>query len=114
VISYAKSPFIWPLLIGVLSCAPFRTKELVQLAVTSGRNSLDSLQAHSFFNYAQHFPNGTEMAIVFITGDSDQYFGIKRRNDSLVYVENSKSIFEIGSITKTFTATGPASYIRRA
>ncbi len=104
-ISYAKSPFIWFLLIGVLSCAPIRSKELVQLPLTSGRNSLDSLQARSVFNYAQHFPNETEMAIAFVVGDSDKYFGIKRRNDSLVYIENSKSIFEIGSITKTFTAT---------
>jgi CubicO group peptidase (beta-lactamase class C family) len=105
VISYVRSPFIWFLLIGAFSCAPFRSKEPVQLPVRSGRNSLDSLQAHSIFKYTQHFPNETELAIAFITGDSDEYFGIKRRNDSLVYVDNSKSIFEIGSITKTFTAT---------
>jgi CubicO group peptidase (beta-lactamase class C family) len=40
-----------------------------------------------------------------IKGDSEKYVGIERRNDSLMYVGNSDSIFEIGSITKTFTGT---------
>jgi len=103
--SFAKSPFIWFLLIVTLSCTPFRSKELVPLPVSSGRHSLDSLQACSVFNYAQYFPSETELAIVLISGDSNQYFGIKRHNDSLLYIDNSKSIFEIGSVTKTFTAT---------
>jgi CubicO group peptidase (beta-lactamase class C family) len=38
-------------------------------------------------------------------GDSEKYVGIERRNDSLVYIDNSDSVFEIGSITKTFTGT---------
>jgi CubicO group peptidase (beta-lactamase class C family) len=57
------------------------------------------------FDRAQYFPNGTQVSICIITGDSERYVGIERRHDSLVYVENSDSVFEIGSITKTFTGT---------
>ncbi len=92
-------------LIGTISCSPFRSKELAPLPVVSGGNSLDSLQAHSIFKYVQHFPNETQLAMGFIVGDSVRYVGIVRRNDSLAYIENSKLAFEIGSITKTFTAT---------
>jgi CubicO group peptidase (beta-lactamase class C family) len=66
---------------------------------------LDSSQAEIVFNYAQHFPNETQLSICIITGDSEKYVGILRRNDSLVYINNSDSVFEIGSITKTFTGT---------
>ncbi len=93
------------LLISVFSCSPIRPKELVQLPSTPSQNSLDSSQAQIIFNYAKHFPNGTELAIAFIVGDSNRYYGIRRRNDSLLYVENRAAIFEIGSVTKTFTAT---------
>jgi len=40
-----------------------------------------------------------------LDGDSEKYVGIERRNDSLVYITNMDSFFEIGSITKTFTGT---------
>ncbi len=93
------------LLIGALSCSPNRSPRLVQLPVQADHNSLDSSQAQIVFNFAQDFPNGTEIAIALIVGDSDKYYGIKRRNDSLIYVENRESVFEIGSITKCFTAT---------
>ena len=66
---------------------------------------LDSSQAQIVFTDAKHFPNGTQLSICIITGDSEKYVGILRRNDSLVYIRNSDSVFEIGSITKAFTGT---------
>jgi CubicO group peptidase (beta-lactamase class C family) len=47
-----------------------------------------------------------------MSGDSEKYIGIERRNDSLVYVNNRDSVFEIGSITKTFTGTMLAKLVR--
>jgi CubicO group peptidase (beta-lactamase class C family) len=93
------------LLVVVISCSPVRPKEPVKLPVSDNKNSLDSSQAQAVFDRAQHFPNGTQISICFITGDSEKYIGIERRNDSLVYINNSDSVFEIGSITKTFTGT---------
>ncbi len=96
---------LWLLPIGMLSCSPFHSKQLVGLPVLSNQNALDSAQAQVVFEHARHFPNETELAIAIITGDSEKYVGIRRRNDSLIYVENGDKVFEIGSITKCFTAT---------
>ncbi len=92
-------------LFAMASCSIFNAKELVKLPKTNSPNSLDSSQAQAVYDRAQYFPNGTQLSICIITGDTEKYVGIERRNDSLVYVENSDSVFEIGSITKTFTGT---------
>ncbi|MCU0453545.1 MAG: beta-lactamase family protein [Bacteroidetes bacterium] len=52
----------------------------------------------------QHFPNGSEVSISLLLGDSTTFAGIKRQNDSVICVENRTSVFEIGSVTKTVTA----------
>ncbi len=93
------------LLFGCASCSVFSHRELVKLPITGSPNSLDTSQARALFDRAQYFPNGTQLSICIITGDSEKYVGIERRNDSLIYVENRDSVFEIGSITKTFTGT---------
>jgi CubicO group peptidase (beta-lactamase class C family) len=93
------------LLISAASCAKFAPRELVKLPVSGNRDLLDSSQAQFVFTYAQHLPNETQLSICFIAGDSEKYVGILRRNDSLIYINNSDSVFGIGSITKTFTGT---------
>jgi CubicO group peptidase (beta-lactamase class C family) len=92
-------------LISAASCAKFAPKDLVNLPVSENRGLLDTSQAKAVFNYAQHFPNWTQLSLCIINGDSEKYVGVQRRNDSLVYIQNSDSVFEIGSITKTFTGT---------
>lgn len=93
------------MLLALVSCSVFGPRELVKLSITGSPNSLDSSQAQAVFDRAQYFPNGTQLSICIITGDSEKYVGIERRNDSLVYISNRDSVFEIGSITKTFTGT---------
>ena len=91
--------------LSAVSCSLFNSKELGRLPVSEYPDLLDSSQAQIVFNYAQHFPNETQLSICIITGDSEKYVGILRRNDSLVYINNSDSVFGVGSITKTFTGT---------
>ena len=81
----------------------FRSKELTRLPVTNNDNSLDSAQADNVYRYARYYPNGTLLSICIIKGNSEKYIGIERRNDSLIYIDNKDRIFEIGSITKSFT-----------
>jgi CubicO group peptidase (beta-lactamase class C family) len=92
------------LLVALVACSRLVPKELAKLPLTNASNSLDSSQARAVFDCAQYFPNGTQLSICLITSDSEKYVGIQRRNDSLVYIDNSDSAFEVGSITKTFTA----------
>ena len=91
--------------IGLISCARHDAGSLVSLQVSANGALLDSVQARRIFDFSRDLPNGTQIAICFIVRDSEKYVGILRRNDSLVYVTDSDSVFEIGSITKTFTGT---------
>ncbi len=91
--------------LSTVSCSLFGPKELARLPVSEYPGLLDSSQAQIVFNYARHFPNETQLSICIIIGDAEKFVGIERRNDSLVYINNCDSVFEIGSITKTFTGT---------
>jgi len=97
--------FFLCLLAVLTSCWRDNPTELTKLPARHTENSLDSSQAWEVFKRARYYPNGTELSICIVKGDSDKYIGVERRNDSLVYIENSDSVFEIGSITKTFTGT---------
>jgi len=88
-----------------MSCWRENPKELAKLPARYTGNCLDSSQAWEVFKRARYYPNGTALSMCILEGDSDIYIGIERRNDSLVYIENRDSVFEIGSITKTFTGT---------
>ncbi|MFZ5554618.1 MAG: serine hydrolase domain-containing protein [Bacteroidota bacterium] len=53
---------------------------------------------------AKYFPNGTELSIGIIENSQRIFYGLKKENDSLVITSNQNKLFEIGSITKVFTA----------
>ncbi len=93
------------------SCSPLTNRDPVKLPVAAGPHMLDSARAQAVFDHARYFPNGTQLSLCIIVGDSDNFVGVERRNDSLVYIDNRDSIFEIGSITKTFTGTMLAKYV---
>ncbi len=101
---------ILPFIFTFASCSLFTHKQLAKLPVIP--NPLDSSQAQAVYDRARFFPNGTQLSICIIRGDSEMYAGIERRNDSLVYIENRDSVFEIGSMTKTFTGTMLAKLVR--
>ena len=51
------------------------------------------------------------MSFAFIRNGEVSYYGLKRTNDSISSFENSKNVFEIGSISKVFTSNIFASFI---
>ena len=79
-------------------------KELVSL-LDSGHQLLNPHEVNEIVKYSKLFPNETEYAIAFLNGDSVRYVGVKKKNDTLKYVNNNDKIFGIASITKTFTGT---------
>ncbi|NJB70055.1 CubicO group peptidase (beta-lactamase class C family) [Saonia flava] len=68
-------------------------------------NLISKKQANLIFEKTKEFPDHTEVAFAFITNGFTEFYGVKRANDSLINIENNTSAFEIGSITKVFTAT---------
>ena len=79
------------------------------LASISGEVSEEIVKL--IYNQAKVFPNGTELSIAILKNSVPYFYGIKRENDTLNTVSNATSVFEIGSITKTFTATLLADFV---
>jgi len=68
-------------------------------------------QSKLIFEYTKLFPNNTELSIGIIDNGKVKFIGIKRINDTIKITENFKSVFEIGSISKVFTATLLAHFV---
>ncbi len=56
-------------------------------------------------NYTQSFPDNTQLSFAFIGNGLTEYYGVLKQGNTLKPIENKDKVFEIGSITKVFTAT---------
>jgi len=88
----------------VLSCSP-KQRPLVNALRTGEACAMDSDLSATVFRFMQSFPNGSEVSIALIDGDSTAFVGAQRRNDTVTAVDNRSATFEIGSVSKTVTAT---------
>ena len=66
--------------------------------------ALNAEETAAISRYTQSFPEETELAIALLNVDSVRYVGVKKSGATLQTVENQTYLFEIGSITKVFTA----------
>jgi len=85
----------------------FRDEILSGLAINSLSNNgglISDKQIELIFEKSKYFPNNTQISLAFINSDKVTYYGLKRQNDSIFYLSNYQDVFEIGSITKVFTA----------
>lgn len=69
--------------------------------------------AETIFSKMKAFPNNTQFSIAIIDGASTNYYGVIKKRDSIIPIENQDQIFEIGSITKVFTSTVLASLVKQ-
>jgi len=69
------------------------------------KSKITKKQSDIIFKHAKTFPNETQVSIALIENGVPKYYGIKKVNDTIISIENYKNVFEIGSITKVFTAT---------
>lgn len=95
--------------ITLLNTAYSQTKKPAFKALTKNlltlNNSVTQKQSQLLFRKTKDFPNNTQIAIAFIHKGEVSYYGIKKSNDTICNHNNKKSVFEIGSISKVFTAT---------
>lgn len=76
------------------------------------QKNIDSTQASIILNQTTGFPDNTQFSIALITDTSTIYVGVISANDSVFNIENQDAHFEIGSISKIFTSTLLASFVR--
>lgn len=65
--------------------------------------------SEAVFSKTKDFPENTQVSIAFIENGKTQFFGIIKKNDTVKSIRNQDEVFEIGSLTKVFTATVLAS-----
>ena len=63
------------------------------------------IEADSIYNKVKMLPKESQVAFAIIKNGETRFYGIHRKNDSIFSVDNRESVFEIGSISKVFTAT---------
>ncbi len=66
---------------------------------------LSEKQLDIIIEHSQLFPNNTQVSIALIEAGKVKYFGLLRKDDELIAIDNHNNVFEIGSITKVFTST---------
>ena len=66
---------------------------------------ITELQAKYIFAETKDFPNNTQLSFAIIKDGITTFYGIKRENDTIITIDNHENVFEIGSISKVFTAT---------
>lgn len=82
-----------------------------KLSVSEAHNALgqteyfDNEKVDSIYKYLQKsVSDDAQVAIAVLENDFIYYYGVQRKNDTLVTIENRDSIFQLGSISKVFTS----------
>lgn len=89
--------------IGLLSAFTIITKDKKakkQLQNFIAVNSIDS----SVQKVIEQFPANTQIAVAHIANGKTTFYGYIKKDETVEAIENKDAVFEIGSITKTFTA----------
>ncbi|PVX50116.1 CubicO group peptidase (beta-lactamase class C family) [Balneicella halophila] len=79
------------------------------LSIKNG--SITKCQSEIIFEGTYVFPNNTQLSIAIINNENVSYYGIKKESDTISTIDNQKSVFEIGSISKVFTSTLLANFV---
>lgn len=77
----------------------------------NGLASDASLLAQDGYSYIRNLPDQTQFAVAVIDRGQTSFYGLVRQNDTIKSIENSGAGFEIGSLTKLFTATALADLV---
>lgn len=99
--------------IGSILIKPYQEKTDSKSQSFNALNTYPKEIAATIFEKVKAFPNKTQLSIAIIKNNKTEYYGIIKQNDTIKAIENQNKIFEIGSITKVFTATVLASLVTK-
>ncbi|TYB75922.1 serine hydrolase [Bizionia myxarmorum] len=68
-------------------------------------------QSELVFENVKTFPNHTLISIAIIKDGKATYYGINKEDNTVFTINNNKSVFEIGSISKVFSSTLLADFV---
>tara|TARA_R110002033_G_scaffold95327_2_gene144425 strand:+ start:1951 stop:3072 length:1122 start_codon:yes stop_codon:yes gene_type:complete len=90
--------------IALSSCSNGQTT-VAENGIEISNDGINKKQSELLFDNTKSFPNNTQLSIALIKNGKIDFLGIARTDDTIRLIDNYKNAFEIGSITKVFTAT---------
>lgn len=78
---------------------------MTMLGFTTQAQSFDDKAHQTLKNFLVEYPNQTQFSVAIIDGDKTHYYGQVKVSDTIKQLDNSNSVFQIGSVTKVFTST---------
>ncbi len=108
--SFGKTLLIVTASLMVLACTQ-SSSDIVVVELGDQTDVVDAKQRQLIADVLKLYPNQTQFSISLIRGENVQFYGIKRENDVIKETENFDKAFEIGSISKAFTATILADFV---
>lgn len=91
---------------GLCNCQSASRYNTVSVPSTFSDSQLQHL-----YEKLKPFPEHTQLSIAAVNNNKIYHYGVIVGKDTITQIENSESIFEIGSITKVFTAVLLADFI---
>jgi len=79
--------------------------ELAFDAQTPETFRISKAEADSIYEKVKKLPEASQLSFALIQNGETRFYGIHRKNDSIFSIKNHQNVFEIGSISKVFTAT---------
>ncbi|WP_088341909.1 serine hydrolase domain-containing protein [Robiginitalea sediminis] len=96
----------WLVLLGCIFCACSRGQTVPAAnGLTPLPNGVSEEHAALVYQHAKTFPEKTQLSVALLYPDQTYFLGILRENDTLRFAANESRVFEVGSISKVFTAT---------
>jgi len=96
---------------GLLIQPVTEKKSATERETANALNSYPKEISEIIFSKTKDFPENTQVSIAIIKNGITIYYGILKSDQSLKTAENQTKVFEIGSLTKVFTATVLASLV---
>ncbi len=97
--------------INGLSIHAYEEEEIESRGVVNSLDGIPQSMAELIFKEIKYFPDQTELALAVIRDGNPEYYGIRKENDTIRTIQNKDAVFEIGSLTKVFTATVLATFV---
>lgn len=73
--------------------------------LTSQAQNVDDKIHQTLKNYITEFPDQTQFSVAVVNGEDVEFYGQVKFSDTISQLDNSSSVFQIGSITKVFTSS---------
>ncbi|MEL7833474.1 serine hydrolase domain-containing protein [Fodinibius sp. Rm-B-1B1-1] len=98
-----RNLFYFILIVVITACGSISNPD-VAVNNLQPRSNISNNQLDSIFQTLRYFPNKTQLSIALVDDSTTTFYGAIRENDTVKTISNQPNVFEIGSLSKVFTA----------